>query len=990
MTNQMIDILSPSGSLIRQHILSANCVRKFSLMNEDSVTLRFWTREAMQFPVGSSVGDFFITQEQVGKWNESTGVWEYELKFDAYYWLWANKILRYIIPNVDSARETSFTLTATINVHASVILNCLGFLGFEYGGSPFRVDTTDTSLSQEAKLVRYENLSILGGIEAIAEAFGCEWWVIGNAIYFGRCENSLTEHVFEAGVNVSSISFSQAKSGAPNRLYVYGSDRNLPTNYRAITGNDTIGGVVAKRLMLPEGTPYLQTNPDIPENQIVEKVAVLDSVYPRTDLTVSDEPETYTSTIEDEEGYETSETFYRLKYGDSFLFSEDYVLPNEELHIIFQSGLLNGMEFGAKFNPKGLNEKNSDGSWNPEAQMIEVVVNEDYGRRLPDDILKPQKGDKFILSGWDSTKMAELGLIADAEQELLEEGQKALEEYTKDLSSCTCPMAWNYMKPLLATNSQPKPGDVVTIIDTAHFGEGGRKSRIIGFEYKIDKPYAEYIYTCGENVSVKRLDSIEKKIEGLAKSGTKVQLQNSLDFLSKRYSDRTPYALAVGGTLTAEDIVRCKEFMAGLMGWQIDKIGNAEFESGVFRSFLQIYELIVNRQRTIEGDVLMSEGDTIEEVIPLGISDEGNERYTLKLHEEWEGYTTAQYEENVCKGIYNDITQRLEEAGEGETRLNNATYATSWFKVLAVRPESNEIDVVMYPDDEVPAGRNFAPRPMMKFARWGNAGSQEEQLRRQEVLYFSSTEGRIMKLFRVTKPIIDQGNVAMVMGTVPEFLADGVPGINPGENIGYFKTVIAERFVTSPYAGRPQALIVFRGDWDPDEMYYDGTEWVEDSGGYERSVVVYYGCQWICAKKGTQNHPSWDSVDWALYLGDPSLKLSWTGSEDSVYESNPEITLEAAANICYMDVTDDPQIKWDWERYSERDGVRDTADDDLWTAAHQNLGNRLELTVADMNYQFGNRPDKLAYKLTATLIDKNGLPATYTRGNPSDTMEVIF
>ena len=315
-------------------------------------------------------------------------------------------MLRYVISGADSARETSFSLTATINLHAQVILNCLDFLGIGYGGSPFRIET-DNTVSQEAKLVRYENLSVLGGIQAIAEAFDCEWWVNGNAIYFGRCENNDSKHVFEAGINTSSISYQQAKSEAPNRLYVYGSDRNLPTNYRKIDGNDTIGGVVARRLMLPEGIPYLQTNPDIPENQIVEQVVVLDSIYPRTDLTVSEEPETYTSTTDDD-GVEISETYYRLKYDDTFLFSESYVLPNEELHIIFQSGLLNGMDFGARFNPKGLNEKNADGSWNPDAQMIEVVANEDYGRRLPDDVLKPQKGDKFILSGWDSTKIADL------------------------------------------------------------------------------------------------------------------------------------------------------------------------------------------------------------------------------------------------------------------------------------------------------------------------------------------------------------------------------------------------------------------------------------------------------------------------------------------------------------------------------------------------------------------------------------------------------
>jgi len=568
MIQNKYDILAPDGVTKRYSgILDANCIRKFSLMSEDSVTLCFSLRDAIDFSVGSSAGDFFIAKEQVGTWNANTGVWDYKLKFDAYYWLWANKILRYIIPGVDSAKETSFSLTATIDVHAAVIKNCLDFLGLKYDGSPFRIDTTDTSLSLEAKLVKYENLSVLGGIQAIAEAFECEWWVDGNAVYFGRCENKSTDFTFEAGVNVSSISFSQGKTEAPNRLYVYGSDRNLPTNYRETTGNDTIGGVVNKRLMLPEGIPYLQTDPNLPESQIVEKVIILDGVYPKTDLTVTEDPEIYTSEADNGDGSTTTGTFYRLKYGNDFRFSNTYILPNEELHIIFQSGLLNGMDFGAKFNPKGLNEKNTNGTWNPDAQMIEVVANEDYGRMLPDTVLKPQKGDKFILYGWDSTKMADLGLVDAAESELLEEGTKALAEYTKDLSTCTCPMAWDYMKPLMAENRQPKPGDAVTIIDTAHFGKGGRKSRIIGYEYKLDKPYAECTYTCGENISVSRLKSIESKLEGLSKSGTKVQIQNILDFLSKRYADRTPYLLS------SDEGFEVGRFLAGVSGGQfaIDK-----------------------------------------------------------------------------------------------------------------------------------------------------------------------------------------------------------------------------------------------------------------------------------------------------------------------------------------------------------------------------------------------------------------------------------
>ena len=538
-------ILSPKGVKLYDGVFNANCIRKFSLMNEDSLTLAFSLRDAVDFPVGSSVNDFFITKSQVGTWNANTGVWDYQLKFDTYYWAWANKILKYVIPGATTARETSFTLTATIDIHASMLKNSLDSLGLSYNGSPFRIDTTDTSLSAEPKLVSYENLSVLGGIQAIAEAFECEWWVDGNAVCFGKCVNAtISDFVFEAGKNVSSISFSQGKTEAPNRLYVFGSDRNLPTNYRQTDGNDTIGGVVNKRLMLPEGIPYLQTEDNLPDSQIVEQVVVLDDVYPKLTLTINEEPETYISEVENNDNTVTQQTFYRIKYGNDFPFLTSYILPNEELHIIFTSGKLNGMDFGAKFNPKGFSEKNTDGSLNPDAQMFEIVANEDYGRMLPDDILKPEKGDTFVLYGWDTTKIADLGLIADAEQELLDEGNKELEELKKDLATCTCPMAWDYMKPLLIENKEPKPGDVVTIVDTAHFGDGGRKSRIIGFEFKLDSDYSSYTYTCGEDVSVSRLKSIENKIEGITKSGTKVQMQNSLDFLSKRYADRTPYQVS--------------------------------------------------------------------------------------------------------------------------------------------------------------------------------------------------------------------------------------------------------------------------------------------------------------------------------------------------------------------------------------------------------------------------------------------------------------
>ena len=71
------------------------------------------------------------------------------------------------------------------------------------------------------------------------------------------------------------------------------------------------------------------------------------------------------------------------------------ILENETLHIQFTSGKLNGMDFECQYNDT--------------EKYYEVVVNEDYGRKLPDTILKPEIDDTFVLYNWDATKIEEIG-----------------------------------------------------------------------------------------------------------------------------------------------------------------------------------------------------------------------------------------------------------------------------------------------------------------------------------------------------------------------------------------------------------------------------------------------------------------------------------------------------------------------------------------------------------------------------------------------------
>lgn len=462
-------------------------------------------------------------------------------------------------------------------------------------------------------------------------------------------------------------------------------------------------------------------------------------------------------------------------------------------------------------------------------------------------------------------------------------------------------------------------------------------------------------------------------------------------FISKDKEDSTDFPLKFG------DLISSKEFLAGLatgFGWQIDSKGNAEFESLRVRSYMEILELIVNRLSAVEGDQLHTEGDTIEEAV---LNDDGT--YTLKLHEEWEGYFTAMYEHNVVKGIYNNITNSI--SGQGTTKVNNATYYTSWMNVLSVDAANNTIRVALYPDEETPAGRNFPPCAMMKIARWGNSGSavdengnRTEYGRRQSCFEISSSEGRIIQYMNVTKPIIDAGNVALCIGRCPDFL-DGVnKDTHAGDTVIYIKQVLAQQFVNIDYKGRPVPTNVFRGSWSEDEEYYDGSQ----STGYnelgieiyERSVVEWMGVQWICNSTGTKTPPSWTGTAWTFYQGDTTLILDFVSDESTVYVDNPTITLSLTCRISMCDLTEDPAIRWDWSRQSWNNGEEDTQSDKLWNDAHQNIGNTLTLIEDDMNFSFGKPPEKLIYTVRATLLDAEGKPALLGGNQLSNYMQIAI
>ena len=428
--------------------------------------------------------------------------------------------------------------------------------------------------------------------------------------------------------------------------------------------------------------------------------------------------------------------------------------------------------------------------------------------------------------------------------------------------------------------------------------------------------------------------------------------------------------IAVGMAIF-QDGAEFGEFVKSLYagkGAGIDKDGNAEFESVRVRTYFEAVELIINRLSAIEGDQLLTEADTIERVVDLG-----DNCYGLYLHPKWEGYFTAQAVGNVLKGIINNLGA----VALGMTGQGNAAMYTSWMRVNSVNPTLNYIEVTMYPDDETPAGKNFLPCELMKIARWGNQTDKT----RQSCLYLSSTEGRIVHLNGVTKPIIDQSNYAATFGTIPEFVKhmtdrDGNPlPLRDNLDYVYIGGLIVQDVIRVDFQGKPIVTYVDRGQWYAAANYYCEAK-NPTTGVWETSDVWYMGCKYRCCKNLTKTAPAWNNTDWAMVEGNPDFTVEFA---DTDYLFDPDrfaVTLTIIAKLHNIDVTADIlDADVIWTRYSEDDkGVERVASDNAWALKRAGAGKSINLTAADVDFN-GYVPRVLRYTATVTLRDGMGEPA---------------
>lgn len=410
-------------------------------------------------------------------------------------------------------------------------------------------------------------------------------------------------------------------------------------------------------------------------------------------------------------------------------------------------------------------------------------------------------------------------------------------------------------------------------------------------------------------------------------------------------------------------------FIPGILtgsGGRIDERGNAEFESITSRSSIIAKELIVNRQTAMESNFVFTESGLVESVEENPPATEGdNITYTLKLQKRWEGDFTAFKENDVILASVNALA-------------TGGKYYDMWMRVLSVNTVKNTIEVVCYPDSEVPSGANHPPCELARLIRWGNATDED----RQSCWYISSSEGLLVWLDHVTKPIIDKSNYSLAIGKLPDalhFVFANYPLADKRDGAFYAKYLAVQNIIRTDYQGNVKQDVIDRGKWSLDtakgeEPYRCIATEVHD--------VWHYGCRWRCLEDKTQAEPKYACTGWAFVEGNPEFKVEMTSSQgwsfdcDEISKLNDEgqynvfTTLSFEATLYNRSVND----------YVEAQRViwtRDTGnaqEDNAWAIEHADAGFSVPITWKDLGSNADERWS-CKFKVEVELLEETVQPS---------------
>lgn len=841
-------IYSPTGTEILDAPVTKEAIIKYVLMGDYYIELPFNLLEPTTFARGSYITykgrKFEIMSTVRPEFDSKTGGYKYTLKFEAQQ----NHMKRFVCFWLGGDNpEAVFHNTADLESFAALIV---ANMNKQLGGENWQVGTITVDNPKATKLVSFNGDKCWDILNTIAETFETEWWTEENgdlvSLCFGKLDFGSPEE-FRQGNVVKNI---PAKKGDDSsygtRFYVFGSTRNLTSDYgQAPQGGET-NHVSEIRLRLPDGQRYIDAIPGLSGSDIVEQVVFFDDIYPKNTETVTS-IETVDREIIEGQTY--------VMYCKDTPFRPSDMIKGETLGATFTSGSLMGRDFELSINYKPETWKPEDGFDKKFEIIAQVESSGESQLIIPNESLHPEPGDTFVITGVKLPKER----IEEAEKELLKAGESYAAKHSSDTDVYDCETNPVYCQ---ENKKNYDAGQAVRLVDP-RFGESGRLSRIQGYEKKL---YNEYIatYTVGDNTAYSRIGNIESEVKanlyaqriGVTESGASIYLITRYDstaaadynaysakralweFANKQFPD------TFKGKMTFDDGAQFGGFASGMTGFGgiIDKKGNAEMQSLKLRGFLEVPELRYNRVEISMGDTWYAPSAGIIESV-----DTTAQTITLKLEE---GEIGSPRVGDICMGIFHNLNtseNATADYDDGRGNRRFAGFATCYFRI------TEELDTATYKTFKYqlrPVSgaypTQYHPAASMTFVGYGSFSNEDRQTSRYETRTYQRY------LTGVSDWEFTASNIAAQYGDLSNLSIFGIEmrGYSAYLNNIYMSGVI-QQFTPG---GEEVPTIIDRGVWSATETY-------------NRNDDVYWNNgHWRCLVDGTKTEPGKDAEEW-VYLG---------------------------------------------------------------------------------------------------------------------------
>lgn len=305
-------------------------------------------------------------------------------------------------------KRTSFDYTATAREHLQLIADSLN-QKLTSGGLKWAVGSVNCR--NDVRHIKYDHVTTWAALQRIRETYKTDITINGTTISLGIPSDKASALELSYGKDKGLLSglerVKHSDAPTPSRLYVTGTKRNMVKGTLTLEPSqvlkiDDTGRI--QRIVTPSSGRIYTTDTD---GRYVE-IYTTDTTHLRTEATYTNE-EIYPSHVSKVTTVEKVRDHFEVNC-DLDLDYNKQTIAGEQMQIIFQSGNLAGREFDAVYKTS--------------SKRFAITPKEEDETTLPNDILCPKVGDRYIITGIELPQQ----YIDEAQEKLTDAAVQQLEE----------------------------------------------------------------------------------------------------------------------------------------------------------------------------------------------------------------------------------------------------------------------------------------------------------------------------------------------------------------------------------------------------------------------------------------------------------------------------------------------------------------------------------------------------------------------------------